>query len=447
MSKWKKTQISEFLFERKGKYKPNDKLIDGLSRIEKIDFSGNFYIAKKPSQTNMILIKKGDLVISGINVAKGAMGIYSNDEDVVATIHYSSYNFDDTKINVAYFKRFLKSSEFIRLIEEQIKGGIKTEIKPKHILPLEILLPQLDEQELIVKHFESVENEDLLLNNEVKNQQTLVKKLRQQILQEAIEGKLTKDWRELNPDIEDASELLKLIQSKKEQLIKDKKIKKQKELPSISEEEKPFEIPTTWEWYRLGSLCSKTGSGSTPSGGKSAYLNKGIKFVRSQNVYNNGFRWNGEAYISEETHMKMKGTQLFSNDLLLNITGGSIGRCCILSSDFDYGNINQHIAIIRLIFSNSRYYIHKVICSNYFQNAIKDTQTGAGREGLPKNRMDKMLIPFPPILEQKEIVKKVDKLFAICDELETQITSNQSNVKDLMQAVLKEAFAQEDQVA
>ncbi len=192
---WKKTRIGQFLFERKGKYKPDDKAIAGLNRIDKIDFSGNFHIAQKPSKTNMILICPGDLVISGINVSKGALGIYHSDEDVTATIHYSSYTFDKSKIDVEYFKRFLKSSAFINLLQEQVKGGIKTEIKPKHILPLEIELPDIKEQKQKVQHFKSIESEDTELKQELTHQQTLLKKLRQQILQEAIEGKLTQDWR------------------------------------------------------------------------------------------------------------------------------------------------------------------------------------------------------------------------------------------------------------
>jgi len=166
---WTKTKIGEFLFERKGKYKPLDEDIQGLKRIEKIDFSGNFHIGDKSSKTNMILAKQGDLVISGINVAKGAMGIYDMKDDVVATIHYSSYTFDKEKINVGYFKRFLKSAEFIRLLNEQIKGGIKTEVKPKHILPLEINLPDIETQNDIVAKFENVEADIENLNGEVNN--------------------------------------------------------------------------------------------------------------------------------------------------------------------------------------------------------------------------------------------------------------------------------------
>ncbi len=118
MSKWEKVKIGEFLFERKGRYKPDDQEIANLQRIDKIDFSGNFFFSNKPSRTDMILIKNGDLVISGINVSKGAMGIYSGSNDVCATIHYSSYTFDENQIDLEYFKRFLKSDEFTKLLKE-----------------------------------------------------------------------------------------------------------------------------------------------------------------------------------------------------------------------------------------------------------------------------------------------------------------------------------------
>jgi type I restriction enzyme S subunit len=224
MSNWQKVKIGDFLFERKGRYKPNDEQIVNLPRIEKIDFGGNFHIGNKDSKTDMILIKDGDLVISGINVAKGAIGIYSG-EDVTATIHYSSYTFDSNKINVEYFKRFLKSSEFIELLNEQVKGGIKTEIKPKHILPLEIQLPDINTQAQIVQHFENVEDDIADVTKEVLKQESLLKKLKQTILQEAIEGKLTAKYRAKNPDIGTAKELLDQIKTEKEQLVKDKKIK------------------------------------------------------------------------------------------------------------------------------------------------------------------------------------------------------------------------------
>ena len=254
MEEWKKIKIGEFLFERKGKYKPDDEIITGLKRIHKIDFSGNFHIVQKPSKTNMILINPNDFVISGIGIHNGSMGVYNGKENVVATIHYSSYTFDTEKISVEYFKRFLKSTEFIDLINPLVRGGMRPEIKAKHLLPLEINLPNLEKQKEIVAYFKSIETEDRELKQELTHQQSLLKKLRQQILQEAIEGNLSQDWRAENPNAEPAGKLLKRIQAEKQQLIKDKKIKKQKPLPAISEAEKPFELPEGWAWCRLGKV-------------------------------------------------------------------------------------------------------------------------------------------------------------------------------------------------
>lgn len=264
--------------------------------------------------------------------------------------------------------------------------------------------------------------------------------LKQSILQEAIQGKLTATWREQNPDIEPASKLLKRIKAEKEKLIKEKKIRKEKSLPPISEDEIPFELPEGWAWCRLGEICSKTGSGSTPKGGKAAYPTSGIKFLRSQNVYNDGLRYDGIAYISETTHEKMKGTKVEPEDLLLNITGGSIGRCCVVPKDFDTGNINQHVAIIRTVQSFLGNFVHNVICSPYFQKMIIEVQTGAGREGLPKNKMDNIVFALPPESEQVEINNRVHSLIEKCKELETEITKSEQHAQMLMQAMLKEAF-------
>jgi type I restriction enzyme S subunit len=89
------------------RFKPKDKAIEGLKRVNKIDFSGNIYLSNKDSNTDMILVKQGDLLISGINVEKGAVAVYDGQEDVTATIHNSSYEFDDEKIDVEFLKLFL----------------------------------------------------------------------------------------------------------------------------------------------------------------------------------------------------------------------------------------------------------------------------------------------------------------------------------------------------
>ena len=441
MVEWKTTRVSEFLKEREGRYKPTDPAVLDLKRLNKIDFTGEIHLSDKNSKTNMIIVEPGDLVISGINVSKGAIAVYHGEEPVAATIHYSSYEFDEEKIEIEYFKRFVKSQSFVQSLKEQVKGGIKTEIKPKHFLPLKICLPDIDSQKEIVSFFNRVEDDMAELSNEIECQQGYFKKFRQQILQEAIEGKLTAEWRVNNPKLisgdNHALKLLEKIKAEKEKLFKEKKIKKQKPLAPIIDDEKPFDLPDGWVWCRLGNLSLKIGSGSTPRG--SNYSTKGIPFFRSQNIHDRGLVYNDIKFISDDIHRKMKGTVVQCDDVLLNITGGSLGRCALVPSDFSEGNVSQHVCIIRGIKINHKY-LHIVMLSSLSQRMIFNNTTGAGREGLPKYNLEQFVITVPPLPEQQAIVERVDALKGIIDELEKQVTERKEQSQMLMQSVLKEAF-------
>ena len=243
-------------------------------------------------------------------------------------------------------------------------------------------------------------------------------RLKKSILQEAVQGKLVPQ----DPADEPASILLERIRAEKEQLIKTGKIKPDKHKSVIfrrdnshyekrgSEEvciddEIPFDIPENWTWCRLNELCIKIGAGSTPTGGKAVYVSDGIKFIRSQNVYNDGLRLIDIAYITEEINLKKSGSIVLAKDILLNITGGSIGRCAIVPDDFDIANVNQHVMIIRLLDPVIRQWIHTILISNYIQNLIMDVQVGVSREGLSATKLMNFLIPLPPIREQKQILE------------------------------------------
>ena len=197
-----------------------------------------------------------------------------------------------------------------------------------------------------------------------------------------------------------------------------------------------FAVPHAWVWATVGDVCSKTGSGSTPRGGKTAYVAKGTPFLRSQNVHDDGLRLDDVAYIDAATHRRMAGTAVQPDDLLLNITGGSMGRCCHISASFTEANISQHVAILRAAIPGIQAYLHACVISPYFQTLIFDEQTGAGRGGLPKNKMDRLPIPLPPLAEQHRIVAKVDELMMLCDRLEASRAERESRRDRLVLASL-----------
>lgn len=260
--------------------------------------------------------------------------------------------------------------------------------------------------------------------------------LKSSILQRAIEGKLVPQRKEEGT----AKELLAEIRAEKARLIKEKKIKKSKPLPEITDEEKPFDIPDSWEWARLGDICSKIGSGKTPDGGRNsnAYKQQGIPLFREQNIYNDGLNYNGIVYISEELSNTRLGSKVFAKDLLLNITGGSIGRCAIVPDDFSVGDINQHILIIRLIRPELRSWIHAYICSPDGQNVINRKAVGA-KAGFSAAKCKSMLIPIPNLAEQNRIVAKIEELqpdIDAYDKAQTKLRTIEQRFPDAMKKSL-----------
>ena len=257
------------------------------------------------------------------------------------------------------------------------------------------------------------------------------KALRQKILDLAIHGKLVPQ----DPNDEPASVLLERIKAEKERLIKEGKIKRSKKSAKTSDtphyENVPFEIPNSWVWTTIEEICSKIGSGSTPRG--SNYSANGIPFFRSQNVYNDTLVYADIKYISEEVHQKMKGTEVLANDLLLNITGGSLGRCAVVPADFNCGNVSQHVCIMRSVLVEPEYF-HALVLSSYFAKSMKIT--GSGREGLPKYSLEQMAFPLPPLSEQQRIVMEIEKLFALIDQIEHSKVNLQTIIKQTKSKIL-----------
>ena len=413
---WKKTKIGKFLFEREGRFKPDDKSLLNLDRLEKIDFSGNFHIGQKASRTDMILIKRGDFVISGINVSKGAMGIYRKDHDITATIHYSSYTFDESKIDINYFEHFLQSAEFLRLLEDKVKGGIKTEIKAKHLLNLEISLPSLDRQKRIAEKLKLNEEKQKNLQLQITNQKTNLKNLRKQILQDAIEGKLTKEWREKNPDIEPASELLKKIKKEKDRLISEKKIKKEKPLPEINKSEIPFELPESWIWTRMGGII-RTYSGDflasyqmSKNGEIPVYGGNGVNgFHDKYNVSDQKIVIGRVGAYCGSIHLTPEKAWVTDNSLIVSFSEADLNKKWLVF-------LLKVVDLGKLSFNGS-------------QPVISGT------------KIYSQTAPLPPFPEQLAIVSKLQNLMQKLDEAEKQIKKSLETSKLLTKTILAEAFS------
>ncbi|MCW7463716.1 restriction endonuclease subunit S [Leptospira limi] len=327
-----------------------------------------------------------------------------------------------------------KIDELMALCDEleRLKKSKETKRKDLHQSIITQML-EADSQESFQKYFQFLTTHFHELYSVKEN----VKELRKAILQLAVMGKLV----EQDPSDQPASELLKEIQAEKARLVEEGKVKKSEALQPIKEEEKPFVIPKGWEWVRLGEVLQKFGAGSTPLGGKSVYTTDGIMFLRSQNVWNDGLYLDDVARISKSIHEKMKGTKVIGNDILLNITGASIGRSTIFPLNFEEANVSQHVAILRTFTPSIVTYLHKLIISDFFQNLVFKEQVGVSREGLSMTKLSKFPLPLPPLAEQKRIVEKVDEFLALCDELEERIGKAEEKRGEILKGMVNDTYS------
>ncbi len=162
------------------------------------------------------------------------------------------------------------------------------------------------------------------------------------------------------------------------------------------------EIPEHWEIKRIKDAITKIGSGVTPKGGSETYVNEGIPLIRSQNVYNDGLRLDNVSFITEEVHNKMKNSQLKPFDVLINITGASIGRTCIFPNSIKTANINQHIIYLRVKKKKVDYFSY-YLKSNTIQEYIMNIQAGSSKEALNMSQILNIGLPFPESKEQTQI--------------------------------------------
>ena len=179
---------------------------------------------------------------------------------------------------------------------------------------------------------------------------------------------------------------------------------------------------------KLADICSKIGSGATPRGGKEAYCEKGISLVRSQNVLDFSFSHDGLAFINNEQAAKLSNVEVFDGDVLLNITGDSVARACIMDSAFLPARVNQHVAIVRGKKSHvlNRYLLYFLQCQKGY--LLQLASAGATRNALTKGMLEQLEIDLPSLDEQKRIV-------AILGALDDKIELNNKINENLQQQV------------
>lgn len=395
-SHWKTTRMKAIFRAKSVKNHPNAEVLSlyrDFGVLPKSSRDDNHNVTSEDT-SQYKYVEKGNLVINKMKAWQGSLAI-SKYEGIVSPAYYVC-EFRNAAVDKNYIHHLLRcvayAQEFERLSTGMRIGQWDLGIDDFMLVP--VILPPLNEQKHIGHYLDA---QCLKIDTIISDAKTSIeeyKAWKTSIIYEAV----TKG---LNPNVE----------------MKDSGI------------EWIGKIPVAWSVCALKRLTVKIGSGKTPLGGAETYISQGVLFLRSQNIYDTGLRLDNASYISPEVNESMGNTQVKCGDVLLNITGGSIGRCCVYDLNGVAANVNQHVCIIR-----TQYEVLRPQYLRYFWNSaagpmiISHYQTGGNRPGLNFEQIGSVKIPLCDVAVQDSIVKYLDKKTRKIDKL---IQEKQDLIADL----------------
>lgn len=296
--------------------------------------------------------------------------------------------------------------------KDAIKGRTLNSTSINNLL---IPLPPLAEQKRIVAKIEEL----LPLIDRYEEAWTILEEfnkrfpgdMQKSLLQMAIQGKLV----EQRPEEGTGEELYTQIQTEKQALIKSGKIKKDKPLPEITDEEKPFDIPDSWKWVRLGGVVSVYGGKRIPAGRKLSVEDTGYTYIRVSDMKDGYVSTENLQYVPQDIYPSISRYIINKEDVFITVAG-TIGRVGKIPPELDGANLTENAD--RLVFSDlDQDWLIKCLQSSVIQNQIADATTKVGQPKLAIVRIQNMIIPLPPLAEQKRIVAKLEEILPLCERL------------------------------
>ena len=396
-------------------------------------------IAETKGATRYFRRSAGQFIYGKQNLHKGAFGVVPDELDgFESSSDLPAFDVADG-LRPKWLEYFLKQGGFYKSLASIARGAATKRIQPAALFAVKISVPSLRVQDKIIARMDSCVSEHSKLEEEITHQESLVIKLKQAILQEAIQGKLTADWRAANPDVEPASQLLRRIQAEKDRLIAEKKIRKEKPLPEIIPEEVPFEIPKGWGWCRMGEagVFQRGKSKHRPRNDPRLFEGGNILFVQTGDVARSkhkGFRIDTcSGYYNEvglsQSRLWPSGTMCITIAANIAETGFLTFPACIPDSVVTFTPVvsGKSPEFLRMFIELTR-------------TAIEKFAPATAQKNINLQIINELALPLPPLAEQAVIVERVEALITTCRALEAEIEQAGSHAVQLLQAVLKEAF-------
>lgn len=322
-------------------------------------------------------------------------------------------------IDSQYAVYFLKSPHVDFIINSVTYGVKMPRVGTDTMIELPFPLPPLAEQKRIVAKIEEllpyIDRYEQAWSKLEQFNSRFPEDMKKSLLQYAIQGKLV----EQRPEEGTAEELFVQIQEEKQRLIAEKKIKKEKPLPEITDDEKLFDIPESWKWVRLGTIVQfENGDRSSKYPVETDYVDSGIPFFGAKDMGEKYMLFDNVRYISERKFNELGNGKLQDLDFIC-LLRGSVGKIAIFAKDLKHqtGFICAQMVILRCIDSSMVPYLYHIMKSAYYVKAVESKTTGTAVRQLPAKELENVIIPLPPLAEQKRIVEKLEQLLPLCERL------------------------------
>ena len=355
------------------------------------------YVSSFNREGHFALIGRQGALCGNINVAKGKF--YATEHAVVV----DHFNQSDVK----WGEWFLKALNLNQYATATAQPGLAVSTIIKVLIPL----PPLAEQKRIVSKIEEllplVDRYEQAWTKLEDFNHRFPEDMKKSILQQAIQGKLV----EQRPEEGTAQELYAQVQAEKQRLIKEGKLKKEKPLPEITEDEKPFEIPDGWMWVRLSEICKSISDGDHQP---PPQVSKGIPFLVISNVSSGVIDFSNIRYVPQSYYSKLTGDRIARiGDILFTVTGSyGIPIKVETSERFCF---QRHIALLKLMIDWN--YIYYALKSPFVKSQCDSMATGTAQKTVGLKALRNLVIPFPPLAEQKRIVARLEELLPLCERL------------------------------
>lgn len=384
------------------------------------------------------IINKGQFLLSKIDARNGAFGIVGQELDgAIITGNFWTYEVNKERLNIEWFNIFVSSSKFISICDKASSGTTNRRyLDESKFLNYQINLPSLNEQNIFVKKYKELSSKLDLINNKINIEKKYLKKLRNSILEDAVQGKLV----EQDPNDEPAEVLLEKIKEDKQRLVKEKKIKKEKPLSDINEYEKTIKLSRGWSYCKLGQISFITKLAGFEYTKYIKLKDEGdIPVIRAQNVKMINLNKTNLKYIDLQTSLSLERSALTRECLLMTFIGAGIGDVALFSEKERY-HLAPNVAKIEMYVEDMDKYIMYYLISPIGRLQVFKNLKATAQPSLSMQTIRDVNIILPPLEEQKRIVEKVDSLMALCDELEKKIEEQKEYSNKLMESIIKNSF-------